>query len=156
MYQSMVEGRYVPRTLLTKDFPADKHNDNAYLVDALDWDANVNPSFKDSHYLEPLPVADTARAGYVDRWVVYGQVNGEELFSARELTVDPGAKVTVQDAGAYGLIAGQGCGTLGGKRIQTPAMIRFGALAEDENLVNYDAAPGDVNYVNQGAEPLVT
>ncbi|MEZ5949605.1 MAG: hypothetical protein R3C12_10395 [Planctomycetaceae bacterium] len=37
MYQSLVEGRMVPCSLLTKDFPEDKHNDNAYLVDALDW-----------------------------------------------------------------------------------------------------------------------
>jgi hypothetical protein len=156
MYQSLVEGRYVPRALLTKDFPPEKHNDNAYLVDALDWDANVNPSFKDSHYLEPLPVADTAREGYVDRWIVYGHVNGAELFSARELTVDPGAKVTVKDVGAYGLIAVQGCGTIGGHRLQTPAMIRFGELTEDEYFVTYDTARGGVTFVNTGTEPLVT
>lgn len=56
MYQSMVEGRAVPRSLLTKDFPEEQHDNNEYLVDALDWNANVNPSFKDSHYLEPIPV----------------------------------------------------------------------------------------------------
>src|SRR5207248_2727685 len=124
MYQSMVEGRAVPRGLLTKDFPKEKHNDNAYLVDALDWEANVNPSFKDSHYLEPIQVADSAGDGSVDRWIVYGQVNGKELFSAKELTVNPGAKVTVKDNGAYGLIAVQGTGTIGGQPLQTPAMIR--------------------------------
>jgi hypothetical protein len=156
MYQSMVEGRYVPRGLLTKDFPADKHNDNAYLVDALDWEANVNPSFKDSHYLEPLPAADSASEGYVDRWIVYGQVNGEELFSAKELTVNPGGKVTVKDAGAYGLIAVQGTGTIGGQKLQTPAMIRFGELTEDEYFVTYDAARAGVTFVNTGSEPLVT
>jgi hypothetical protein len=156
MYQSLVEGRYVPRALLTKDFPADKHDDNAYLVDALDWEANVNPSFKESHYLEPFPVADTSREGYVDRWVVYGRVNDEELFSARELTVDPGRTVTVKDSGAYGLIAVQGCGTIGGQRLQTPAMIRFGELTEDEYFVIYDTARAGVTFANTGAEPLVT
>ena len=30
MYQSMVEGRAVPRSLLTKDFPKDKHDDNEH------------------------------------------------------------------------------------------------------------------------------
>src|SRR5436190_12357409 len=82
MYQSLVEGRPVPRSLLTKDFPKEKHNDLDYLVDALDWDANVNPSFKDSHYLEP--VVSSGGNGHVDRWTVYGTVSGEELFSARE------------------------------------------------------------------------
>jgi hypothetical protein len=156
MYQSMVEGRYVPRSLLTKDFPAEKHADNAYLVDALDWEANVNPSFKDSHYLEPFPAADTAGEGYVDRWIVYGTVHGEELFSARELTVNPGVTVTVKDAAAYGLIAVQGSGTIGGQNLQTPAMIRFGELTEDEYFVTYDAARAGVKVTNTGSEPLVT
>jgi hypothetical protein len=154
MYQSMVEGRYVPRSLLTKDFPADKHDDNAYLVDALDWEANVNPNFKDSHYLEPI-VAEQGD-GYVDRWIVYGTVNGDELFSARELTVEPGAKATIKDAGAYGLIAVQGSGTVGGHRLQTPAMIRFGELTEDEYFVTEEAARGGVKVANTGAEALVT
>src|SRR5436309_14769108 len=115
MYQSMVEGRAVPRSLLTKDFPKEKHNDNAYLVNALDWEANVNPSFKDSHYLEPIPVADSSSEGYVDRWIVYGRVNGKDLFSARELTVNPGVMTTVRDSGAYGLDPVQGSGTRGGQ-----------------------------------------
>jgi hypothetical protein len=100
MYQSMVEGRAVPRSLLTKDFPEAKHNDNQYLVDALDWDLNVNPDFKDSNYLEPIPVANTSKEGYVDRWIVYGKVAGKQLFTAKELTVDPGKKCTITDGGA--------------------------------------------------------
>src|SRR5262245_43964944 len=135
MYQSLVEGRPVPRSLLTKDFPKEKHNDNAYLVDALDWEGNVNPKFKDSHYLEPIVAAGGNGAGHTDRWVVYGKVNGEELFSARELTVEAGHKVTVKDAGSYGLIAVQGTGRVGKLALQTPAMIRYGELTEDEVFV---------------------
>jgi hypothetical protein len=156
MYQSLVEGRPVPWGLLTKDMPPDKHHDLPYLVDQLNWEANVNPHFKDSHYLEPIPVADTASAGYVDRWVVYGKVNGEELFSAKELTVEPGVKVTLKDKGAYGLIAVQGCGRVGKMALQTPAMIRYGELTEDEVFVSYDAARQGVVFGNTGKEPLVT
>jgi len=83
MYQSMVEGRYVPWDLLVKDMPKEKHRDLDFIVDQLDWDANVDPNFKDNHYLEPVPVADTRKAGYVDRWIVYGKVNGEQLFTRR-------------------------------------------------------------------------
>ncbi|MEZ6050125.1 MAG: hypothetical protein R3C02_01870 [Planctomycetaceae bacterium] len=50
MYQNLVEGREVPRALLTKDFPEEFHDDNQYLVDALDWDKNVDPNYKDSNY----------------------------------------------------------------------------------------------------------
>jgi hypothetical protein len=156
MYQSMVEGRYVPWSLLTKDMPKDKHHDLEFLVDQLDWEANVNPKFKDSHYLEPIPVADTASEGYVDRWVVYGKVDGEELFSAKELTVNPGVKVTVKDNGAYGLITVQGSGRIGKLALQTPAMIRFGELTEDEVFVSHEAARQGVVVENTGSEPLVT
>jgi hypothetical protein len=156
MYQSMVEGRAVPWSLLTKDMPKDKHHDLEFLVDQLDWEANVNPKFKDSHYLEPIPVADTASEGYVDRWTVYGKVDGEELFSAKELTVNPGVKVTVKDNGAYGLITVQGSGRVGKLALQTPAMIRFGELTEDEVFVSHDAARAGIVFENAGSEPLVT
>jgi hypothetical protein len=156
MYQSMVEGRPVPWGLLVKDMPKDKHKDLDYLVEQLDWEANVDPTFKDSHYLEPIPVADSAPEGYVDRWVVYGKVDGQELFSAKELTVGPGARVTVKDNGAYGLIAVQGTGRIGKLALQTPAMIRFGELTEDEVFVTHDAARQGVLFENTGREPLVT
>ncbi len=136
MYQSMVEGRAVPRSLLTKDFPKEKHDDVAYLVDALDWEGNVNPNFKDSHYLEPIPVAATEKEGYVDRWIVYGKFAGKQLFTAKELTVDPGAKCTIKDGGAYGWITVQGSGRIGKLRLETPAMIRFGQMTEDEVFVS--------------------
>ncbi|HEY7153295.1 MAG TPA: hypothetical protein VH575_04980 [Gemmataceae bacterium] len=156
MYQSLVEGRAVPWSLLVKDMPKEKHQDLDYLVEQLDWEANVNPSFKDSHYLEPIPTADTATEGYVDRWIVYGKINGEQLFSAKELTVDRGVKVTIKDNGAYGLIAVQGSGRIGKLPLQTPAMIRFGELTEDEVFVTHDAAREGVVFENTGREPLVT
>jgi hypothetical protein len=156
MYQSMVEGRYVPWELLVKDVPPDRHHDLDYLVGQLDWERNVDPAFKEHHYLEPIPVADSSSEGYVDRWVVYGKVGGQELFSAKELTVNPGVKVTIKDNGAYGLITVQGSGRLGNQRLQTPAMIRFGELTEDEYFVSDEAARHGVVFENTGSEPLVT
>jgi hypothetical protein len=155
MYQSMVEGRAVPRSLLTKDFPKEKHDDVAYLVDALDWEGNVNPSFKDSHYLEPIPVAPTEKEGYVDRWVVYGKIGGKQLFTAKELTVEPGAKCTIKDGGAYGWITVQGSGRIGKLRLETPAMIRFGQMTDDEVFVSAKAAAAGVVVENTGTGPLV-
>src|SRR5438105_15540187 len=45
MFQSEVDGRIVPWELMTKDVPTERHHDLDYLVDMLDWDANVNPQF---------------------------------------------------------------------------------------------------------------
>lgn len=155
MYQSMVEGRYVPWELLVKDVPKNKHHDLDYLVDQLDWEANVNPHFKESHYLEPIVCGETSGEGYTDRWIVYGKIGGEQLFTAKELTVSPGVKVTIRDNGAYGLIAVQGSGWIGKHRLQTPAMIRFGELTYDEYFVSYEAARDGVVFDNTDREDLV-
>ena len=156
MYQSMVEGRAVPRSLLTKDFPEAKHNDNKYLVEALDWEGNVDPNFKDNHFLEPIPVAQTEKEGWVDKWIVYGKVGGKQLFTAKELTINPGVEVTIKDGGAYGWITVQGEGYIGKLRLQTPAMIRYGAMTEDEVFVSEPAAKRGVTIKNTGSEPLVS
>ena len=41
--------------------PRSKHQDLDFIVEQLDWEANVDPNFKDNHYLEPIPVADTRK-----------------------------------------------------------------------------------------------
>jgi hypothetical protein len=156
MYQSMVEGRAVPWALLIKDVPKDRHQDIDYLVNQLDWDGNVDPYFKDHHYLEPVPVADTATEGYMDRWIVYGKIDGQQLFTAKELTLSPGARTTIKDMGAYGLITVQGSGRIGKHAVQTPAMIRYGELTEDEYFISHEAARQGVTFQNTGHEPLVT
>ena len=156
MYQSLVEGREVPWSLLVKDMPKDKHQDLDFIVDQLDWEGNVNPNFKDSHYLEPVPVADTRSQGYVDRWIVYGRIKGEQLFTAKELTVDPGVTVTVKDSGAYGLTCVQGLGTINGQPLSSPKMIRFHELTDDEYFCTEAGAQAGVTYQNTSAtEPLV-
>lgn len=157
MFQSMVEGRPVPRNLLTQDVPEDKHNDLDYLVSLVDWHANTDPEFKKHHYLEPIPVADTESEGYVDRWIVYGRVNGEQKFSARELTLAPDASCTIRDAGAYGLVVTQGHGRIGNLEIDCPSIIRFGQITQDEVFVSWEAATSGVHFENHSkTDPLVT
>lgn len=157
MYQSLVEGRIVPWDLLVKDMPEDKHQDLDFIVDQLDWDKNTDPNFRDNHYLEPIPVADTASEGYVDRWIVYGRVDGEQRFSAKELTIDPGCKATIKDNGAYGLIVTQGFGKIGALPLDCPSLIRYGQLTEDEVFVSAAAAKEGVVFENHSdKDPLVT
>jgi len=157
MFQSLVEGRYVPWDLLVKDVPKGKHHDLDFLVDLIDWPMNTDAHFRDHHFLQPIPVADTASEGYVDRWVVYGKVDGRQLFSAKELTVQPGARCTIRDNGAYGLIVTQGHGRIGKLRVDCPALIRFGQLTEDEVFVSYKAARAGVLFENHSdRDPLVS
>jgi hypothetical protein len=156
MYQSLVEGREVPWSLLVKDVPRKYHKDLDYLVEQLDWEGNVNPNFKATHYLEPIPVADTADQGFIDRWITYGRVEGKQLFSAKELTVDPGAKCTIKDNGAYGLICVQGRGSINGQPLNSPKLIRFLELTEDEFFCPEQTAKAGVTFENTSStEPLV-
>jgi hypothetical protein len=156
MYQSLVEGREVPWALLVKDMPKAKHQDLDFIISELDWESNVDPYFKANHYLEPIPVADTAKAGYVDRWIVYGRIKKEQLFSAKELTVDPGCKCTLKDNGAYSLITVQGEGRMNKLNLNCPKMIGFYELTEDEVYCSEGTAKAGVTFENTSAtEPLV-
>ena len=155
MYQSLVEGREVPWSLLVKDMPAEKHQDLDFIVGQLDWDRNVDTHFKEHNYLEPIIDTQRSGDGYTDRWIVYGTIDGQQLFSSKELTLEPGATCTLQDPGASGWITVQGCGRIGRLEIQTPAMIRFGARTEDEVFITQEAARRGVRIENTGSEPLV-
>ncbi len=155
MWQSMVEGRAVGWELLVKDVPAEHHHDLDFILDQLDWDGNLDPRFKANHYLEPILAEGGVGAGFADRWVVYGRIGGESLFSARELTVDVGAECVLCDHGASGVIAVQGRGRIGRHTVETPVMIRFGELTQDEVFITQPAAQAGVKVVNTGADPLV-
>jgi hypothetical protein len=157
MYQSLVEGREVPWSLLVKDMPKSKHKDLDFIVDQLDWEGNCDENFKDNHYLEPVNAVDGGKQGFVDRWIVYGKIAGEQLFTAKELTVEPGAKCTIKDNGAYGLICVQGRGKINGQPLNSPKLIRFTELTEDEYFCTEDGAKAGVTFENTSeTEPLVT
>jgi hypothetical protein len=156
MFQSLVEGRYVPWELLVKDVPEEKHQDLDYIIDQLDWDRNVDPYFKESNYLEPIIDREQSGDGYTDRWITYGKIEGVQTFSAKELTLEPGAKCTIRDPGASGWITVQGGGRLGPLEIQTPVMIHFGEEPDDEIYITAQAAEQGVTVENTGSEPLVS
>lgn len=148
MYQSLVEGRAVPRELLVKDVPVEHHDDLDYLIEMLDWDANVDPDFSAHRLFDPTPVRDEGEmhdAGYRENWVVYSTPH----YSAKELTVFPGKSVVIRDSAAYGVIVTQGYGKLGKLDIETPTLIRFGEMTKDEFFVTADAAAKGIIITNK-------
>ncbi len=155
MYQSIVEGRYVPWSLLVKDMPEEKHQDLDFIVGQLDWDKNVDTHFKNSNYLEPIRDEKRSGDGYEDLWIVYGTVDGKQCFSAKELTIQPGAKCTLKDGATSSWITVQGRGRIGKLDLQTPAMIRFGENTTDEVFISHTAATRGIEIENLGSEPLV-
>ena len=155
MFQSVVEGRIVPRELLTKDVPPEFHHDLDYLVGMLDWEANVDQEFAKHNRVFPRPVRafeETESEGFREQWVCYGT----GWYSAKELTVLPKRNATIRDSAAYGLIATQGHGTFGRHRVAAPVMIRFGEMTQDELFVTADAARDGVRIENlSDTDPLV-
>jgi len=109
MFESMTNDLPIEWELLVKDVPDDKKQDLDYIISMIDWEANVNPDFKATHFRAPRPVKpvdEMAEAGYVENWITYGN----PYFAAKELTVLPGRSVTIRDEGPYGLIILQGHG----------------------------------------------
>jgi hypothetical protein len=148
MYQSLVEGRAVPWDLLVKDVPKEHHQDLDYLIDMLDWDANVDPDFSAKRLFHPQPVTaldEMKAAGYEENWIVFSTAH----YSAKELTVFPGASVTVKDAAAYGVIVTQGQGIFGKHEVETPSLIRFGEMTKDEVFVSAEAAKNGITIKNR-------
>ena len=156
MFQSIVEGRYVPWSLLVKDVPPEKHRDLDWIIEMLDWEKNVDTHFKQHNYLEPIVDEAQSGPGVTDRWIVYGRVDKAQLFSAKELTLAPGARCTLRDPGASGWITVEGRGKIGPLELETPTLIRFGEETNDEVFITHQAATAGVEVINTGDEPLVS
>lgn len=155
MYQSLVNEAIIPEELLWKCTPEDRMGDFDELVDVLDWELNLDPNTMQNRFMAPLPVRSEAEmnaAGYSEKWICYKS----DAFSAKELTVLPGATVTIHDAAAYGMIMMQGHGKFGTWDIETPALIRYGQLTHDEYFVSESAAKDGVTIVNLSkTDPIV-
>ena len=155
MYQSLVNNAVIPEELLWNGTPENKKGDYDELVDVIDWELNVDPNLRFNRYMDPKPVSslkDMESQGFIDKWVCYKN----DAFSAKELTVLPGASVVIKDAAAYGLIMMQGRGTMGNWEIETPALIRYGQLTHDEYFVSENAAKEGVRIVNTSkTDPIV-
>lgn len=155
MFESITGNQVVPEDLLWKNTPTEYIGDFDYLMDVIDWEANIDPDFKRKHFMAPVAARDENEmrdAGYRENWVCHQSPD----FSAKELTVLPGRSVTIRDAMAHGLILTEGHGTLGVHRVDSPTLIRYGQLTDDEFFVTEIAAQQGVVIRNESeSQPLV-
>jgi len=155
MYQSLVNEAIIPEELLWKGTPEESKGDYEQLLDVIDWELNLDPNMMENRFMKPKPVKsidEMQEEGYIENWICYKS----SAFSAKELTVLPGKTVTIKDSGAYGLIMMQGRGKMGVWEIETPALIRYGQLTNDEFFVSEKAAMEGVTIVNHSTtDPIV-
>ncbi len=148
MYQNLVEGREVPWELLVKDMPKEQHKDLDFIVDQLDWDKNVDPNFKDNHYLEPVPVADTRKRRLrrsLDRlWQNRRRTalhrEGTHRRSRREGNRQGQRRLWPHLRAGHGKNQRQSP--------EQPEVIRFHELTEDEYFFTEDGAKQGVTFEN--------
>jgi hypothetical protein len=155
MFQSLVNEVPIPWDLLVRSVPEDKHFDLDYIVDQIDWETNLDPHFKQRFYRPPVPVKpveEMESEGYIENWISYSN----PYFAAKELTVMPGRTATIRDAGPYGLIMLEGHGSMGVWSVETPTLIRFGQLTNDEFFVSAPSAQAGVKISNgSSTSPIV-
>jgi hypothetical protein len=155
MYQSLVNNAIIPEELLWNGTPKDRMGDYDQLMEVIDWDLNVDPQFMANHFMSPKPVRpveEMKAEGYIEKWICYKS----HAYSAKELTVMPGARVTIKDNAAYGIIMMQGHGKMGVWDVETPALIRYGQLTHDEFFISEKAASEGVSIVNNSStDPIV-
>ena len=156
MYQSVIQNRRIlPEELLWKNTPEEEIGNFDYLIEVIDWEKNIDPKFMETNFRKPKPVKDEKEMlaeGYSEKWICY-DCDG---YRAKELTVLPGKTVTIFDDGAYGIIMMQGHGKMGVWDIETPALIRYGQLTNDEYFVSVKAAKEGVEITNLSkSDPIV-
>lgn len=155
MYQSLVNNAIIPEELLWNGTPKDRMGDYDQLMEVIDWDLNVDPQFMANHFMRPKPVRsieEMKSEGYSEKWICYKS----HAYSAKELTVMPGARVTIKDNAAYGIIMMQGHGKMGVWDVETPALIRYGQLTHDEFFISEKAASEGITIVNSSStDPIV-
>jgi hypothetical protein len=155
MYQSLVNEAIIPEELLWNGSPKESIGDFDSLIDVLDWDLNVDPNTMANRFMAPKPVKaveEMHAEGYEETWVCYKS----DAFSAKELTVFPGKTVVVKDSAAYGIIVMQGHGKMGVWDIETPALIRYGQLTNDEFFISEKAAVEGVTITNASStDPII-
>ena len=151
MYQSVLpNGQCLSEDLLWKNCPKEEKGNYQYLLDVIDWPANVDKDFKKHHFMRPIVIHSDKT--YTEEWICYLS----KLVCAKRLTVYPNQKVIIKDNAAYGMILIQGYGTMGKWEIETPTLIRYGELTNDEFFVSEEAAKKGVTIVNKSSnEPLV-
>ncbi len=156
MYQSvLMNGQCLEEDLLWKNSPPEERGNIDYLMDVIDWDANIDPDFHEKRFMKPIPVRpldEMKKDGYIEEWICYRC----PTVSAKRLTVLPGKSVVIKDGAAYGFIAVEGRGTIQGQVIETPTLIRYGEATRDEYFVAHYAAVEGVTITNTSdCEPLV-
>lgn len=151
VYENVASGEVYPYEFLVENCPADKKRDVDYVMSLMDWEANIDPHYKQHYFRPPLATAESD-VRFTENWISYAN----PYIGAKELTIQPRQTVTLKDPVAFGCILIQGHGKIGVHEAEAATMLRYGQLSADEFFISEKASREGVTYVNQSpCEPMV-
>lgn len=149
--ENVVCGEVFSERYMLDVVPEEVENKVDYIMNAIDFDMNLDPDFK-KHYYRPPVETEKSQDGLIEKWIAYNN----EFITAKEVTVLPGHTVVLKDKAAYGCVLTQGFGSLGNYDAEVVTMIRVGDQTADEYFVSKDRAIEGVKISNRSkVEPLV-
>lgn len=149
--ENVTMGEVNGQNMLTGCQPEGEKGSVEKLFEQIDWAESTRPNYKEKYFRAPKPLPK-AQEGLSEKWVAYAN----EWIAAKEVTVAPGAEVTLTDEACYCALVVQGYGTFGEFACEAPGVLRFGQLSGDEFFISESAAKGGIVIRNTGSyEPLV-
>ncbi len=149
--ENVTMGEINGHNMLTDCQPADEKDNIDALMNQIDWEESTRPDYKETYFRAPKELAKT-QDGLTEKWISYAN----DWVAAKEVTVEPGASVTLTDAACYTALVVQGHGRFGVFECAAPELVRFGELTGDEYFVSESAAKNGITIKNTNSfEPLV-
>ncbi len=150
IWENVVNGEVFYYDDLSAYLPEEDKKSIEKIFEVADWEKNTCADYRKRYFRRP--VTEKTGEGFEQKWIVYGN----DYVGGKELIVEPGASVVIEDPCAYGCVVIQGRGALGVFDCESPTLIRYGQLTADEFFVSRPAAVKGVRIINRSKyEPLV-
>ena len=139
-----------------EDYPKDKHEDWEYLVDQFDFAANQDPDFVLKNSRPTIVAEEFAGEGVDAKWIVYGEVLGEQRCSILRLTIEPGSKTNFRPESPALFHTNGGNGRVGKLEVRYNQGMILGEIYPEVGFITQAALDrGGVEIANTGTEPFV-
>lgn len=149
--ENVVDGEIFDEHYMTDIVPEGVEDKVDYIMDAIDWEANYEPDFKEKYFRPAMELPKTQEV-LSEKWVCYGN----PFITAKEVTLAPKSEAVLRDKAAYGCVIVQGFGKFGKFDAEAVNLMRADDLTADEYFVSKKRANEGVRIVNNSAvEPMV-
>lgn len=139
-----------------EDYPKDRHEDWEFLVETLDFEANQDPNFVQKNSRPAITAEEFVSDGIDAKWIVYGDILGDQKASMLRLIVAPGAKMNFCPESPTLFHTNRGSGRVGKLELRYHQDMKLGDVYPEIGFITQAALNrGGVEIENKGSEPLV-